>query len=250
MRRSVFATLVIAAMTLVASCQSSSPSLSNRYGDCTFKPHTVCRNQNLTSLSLEFSDLTGADFSGSDFTHSDLRNAILRDAKLVGAILFKTDLIRADLRGADLTGATLFGTRLDHANWAGATRTDIHYCVTVLPDGTLSTCKALDSAPVSGPSDPPAVAAFALHRPIKCLNDGIGEGVNVDWKVEHSTNVVFLIDDVRASDAQAKRGVKRLPVPCDRKSHRVTIQAFGTVPPIATQSFTMSIGPGKERPEL
>lgn len=249
MRRSVFATLVIAAMTLAAGCSSSGVSLSNRYGDCTFAPHTVCRNQNLTSLSLEYSDLTGADFTGSDFTHTDLRNAILRNAKLVGAILTKADLTHADLRGADLSGATLFSSRLDSADWTGSNRSDIRYCQTVLPDGTLSTCKALD-VEVPGDPDPPAIATFELRRPIRCLNDGIGEGVDVDWRVQHSTNVVFLIDDVRASDAQAKRGVKRLPVPCDRKSHRVTIQAFGAVPPIATKSFTMSIGPGKERPEL
>jgi Uncharacterized low-complexity proteins len=249
MRRSVFATLVIAAMTLAAGCSSSSPTLSNRYGDCTFEPHTVCRNQNLTSLSLEFSDLTGADFSGSDFTHTDLRNAILRNAKLVGTILTKADLNRADLRGADLSGSRMFSTRLDNADWTGSNRTDIHYCQTVLPDGTLSTCKLLD-VPVAGPTDPPAIATFEMHRPVQCLNDGIGEGVEVDWKVEHSTNVVFLIDDVRASDAQGTSGVKRLPVPCDRKTHRLTIQAFGAAPPIATQSFTMSIAPAKERPAL
>lgn len=249
MRRSVFATLVIAAMTLAAGCSSSSATLSNRYGDCTFKPHTVCRNQNLTSLSLEFSDLTGADFTGSDFTHTDLRNAILKGAKLVGAILTQTDLNRADLRGADLSGATLFSSRLDNADWAGSNRAGIRYCLTVLPDGSLSTCKALTiTAPIS--SKPPVIARFEPHRPVRCFNDGIGEGVEVAWKIRNSLNVVFLIDDIRASDAQGTHGIKRLPVPCDRKPHRVTIQAFGAAPPIATQSFTMSVGPGKERPEL
>ena len=249
MRRSLFATLVIAAMTIAASCSSSSAALSNRYGDCTFKPHTVCRNQNLTSLSLEFSDLTGADFSGSDFTHTDLRNAILRNAKLVGTILTRADLNRADLRGADLSGSRMFSTRLDNADWTGSNRTDIQFCTTVLPDGTLSTCKLLDVT-VPGSSVPPAIATFEMHQPARCLNDGIGEGVEVDWKVKHSTNVVFLIDDVRASDAQGTGGIKRLPVPCDSKTHRLTLQAFGAVPPVATKSFTTSVKPAKEQPEL
>ena len=249
MRRSLFATLVIAAMTIAASCSSSGSTLSNRYGDCTFKPHTVCRNQNLTSLSLEFSDLTGADFSGSDFTHSDLRNAILRNAKLVGTILTQVDLNRADLRGADLSGSRMFNTRLDNANWTGSNRSDVQYCHAVLPDSTLSTCKLLD-VPVPGSSNPPKIATFEMHRPVQCLNDGIGEGVEVDWKVRHATNVVFLIDDIRASDAQGTGGVKRLPVPCDRKTHRLTLQAFGAVPPVATKSFRMSVKPAKERSEL
>ena len=249
MRRPGFAIVAVVAMAVSASCQGSSTGLSNRFGGCTFEPHTVCRGQDLASLSLEFSDLTGADFSNSSLNHSDLRHAMLRDAKLVNVNFGKADLTGADLRGADLSGAVLFQARLDNANWDGSTRTGARFCQTVLPDGRLSTCEALDSV-VGAPVAPPAVVEFRLHQPVRCLNDGVGEGVEVDWRVQRSSSVAFLVDDVRAGDATGSHGIKRVPVQCDNTRHRLTIQAFGAVPPVAARSLTMSLAPGKELPPI
>lgn len=234
----------IAAVVVTAGCQSSGgASLSDRFGDCTIRPRTVCTNQNLAALSLNGSDLTGADFTDSDMNHADLHNAILRDAKLVNANLVGVDLTGADLRGADLSGAALFIARLEKADWANSIRTGTRFCETVLPDGTMSDCPELNpSVPIVAPK-PPSIEVFAVHRPLRCLDDGIGQGFEMDWKVRRATNVAFLIDDIRASTASGSHGVQRLPIKCDNGSHVVTIQAFGATPPPALKSVTVAVGP-------
>lgn len=202
-------------------------------------------------MTLQNSDLTGADFSGSKFNHTDLRNSILRDAKFVKADLGATDLTNADLRGADLSGALLFRVIFDGANWTGSNRTGAQYCDTVLPDGALSTCQVLDSAATPAPAQqPPAVLQFRLRRPVRCLKDALGEGVEVDWGVSRATSVSFLRDNVRVADGSGSSGIKRLPVPCDRKSYRLTIQAFGAAPPVASRSVTVALEPGVESPGI
>lgn len=250
MRRRGLAILVMVAWVLVG-CESSQPTLENRVGDCTFRPHTVCRNQDLSSLVLQNSDLTGADFSGSKFNNTDLRNSILRDAKFVKADLGATDLTNADLRGADLSGALLFRVVFDGANWAGSNRAGAQYCDTVLPDGSLSTCQILNTTGAPPPVlRPPAVLQFRLHRPVRCLKDALGEGVELDWSVAKATSVSFLRNDVRVADGSGSSGIKRIPVPCDRKSYRLTIQAFGAAPPVASRSVTVALEPGVESPGL
>ena len=106
MHRSWFAAVTVAAVIALTSCQNSNPTLTNHFGDCTFAPHAVCRNQNLGALNLESMDLTGMDLSGSDLTDSDLHGAILRNATLVGTNLSAVNLSGADLRGANLTPAS------------------------------------------------------------------------------------------------------------------------------------------------
>ncbi len=242
MRRAVASLLAGAAAVVLVGCGSNDTSLGNRFGDCTFDPHTVCTNQNLKSLSLASSDLTGADFSGSDLKGTDLNHAILRDTKFVGSKLWVTDLTGADLRGADLSGATLFDAHLEGADWTGANLSGVQYCNTFLPDGSMSDCPALDVTVSGPPSTPPSVTSFSTSQPVTCLNDAIGEGIEVDWKVKNATSVSFLVDDVRATTAAGSHGVKRVPVNCDGKPHVFTIQAFGAVPPLATQSFTVNVG--------
>jgi hypothetical protein len=190
---------------------------------------------------LESSDLTGADLSGSDMTGTDLRRAILRDAKLVGTNLSAVDLTGADLRGADLSGATLFRAHLENADWTGSDRSGVGYCETFFPDGTVSDCKDLEQKGSSGPTPRPAIVTFEPSRPFTCLDDAIGQGVEVNWKVRNSTTVAFLVDGVGATTATGTHGIQRIPAECDGAVHTFTIQAFGPVPPLATESFTRSV---------
>ncbi len=242
MRRAVVSLLAGAAVLVAVGCQSNDTSLATRFGDCTFAAHAVCTHQNLAALSLQATDLTGADFSGSDMTGTDLSNAILRDAKLVGTNLSAVDLTGADLRGADLSGATLFRAHLEDADWTGANRSNVGYCETFFPDGTVSDCKDLEVAGGNGQTTPPSVTTFAPSPPGTCLNDAVGQGIEVAWKVRNANTVSFLVDDVRATTAAGTHGVKRVPVPCDGQRHRFTIQAFGTVLPLATKSFSVNVG--------
>jgi hypothetical protein len=244
MRRPGIASAVLLAGALVVGCQSSSgQGLSNRFGDCTFAPHAVCTGQNLAALTLDGSDLTGADFSGSDFSHADLRNVILRNANLKDANLVGADLSHADLRNANLSGAALFTTRLDNADWTGSNRTGARFCQTRMPDGTMSACPDLESIAPPAQPKPPAIEVFAVHRPLRCLDDGVGEGFEVDWKTLRASNVAFLIDDIRASTASGNGGVQRLPMKCDNRQHVVVLQAFGSTPPLASKSLTVSLAP-------
>jgi hypothetical protein len=173
---------------------------------------------------------------------TDLSNAILRDAKLVGTNLSGVDLTNADLRGADLSGATLFRAHFEDADWTGANRANVRLCETFFPDGTVSDCKDLEVAGGTGQTPPPSVTTFAPTLPAACLNDALGQGLEVAWKVRNANTVSFLVDDVRATTAAGTHGVKRVPVPCDGQRHRFTLQAFGTVPPIATRSFSVIVG--------
>ena len=244
MRRPSLVSAVLFAGALVAGCQSSSvQGLTNRFGDCTFAPHAVCTGQNLAALTLDGSDLTGADFSGSDLSHADLRGVILRDANLKDADLVGADLSDADLRNANLSGAALFTARLDRADWTGSNRTGTRFCQTRLPDGTMSACRDLESFVPPAPTKPPAIETFTVHRPLRCLDDGVGEGFEVDWKVVRASNVAFLIDDIRSTSASGNGGIQRLPMQCDNRQHVVTLQAFGSSPPPATQSLTVALAP-------
>lgn len=237
MRRVLASLVAVAGLVVITSCSNGASGLGNRFGDCTFEPQAVCTNQDLQSLGLEATDLTGADFSGSDMTGTNLRNAILRDAKLVGTNLSAVDLTGADLRGADLTNATLFRAHLEDADWTGSDRSGVGYCETFFPDGTVSDCKDLEVGS-SGPAALPSVVTFEPLQPFTCLNDALGQGVEVSWKVRNSTTVAFLVDDVRATTATGRHGIKRIPVECDGARHVFTIQAFGVVPPLVSESFT------------
>ena len=239
MRRSWFAIVAVAAAVAMTGCQNSSPTVANRFGDCTFAPHAVCRDQNLGAVNLEAMDLTGIDLSGSDLTDADMHHVILRNATLVGTNLSAANLSGADLRGANLTKAALFRARLDRADWAGSLRTGVRLCQTLLPDSTVSDCKELEVSGHIGPLIPPTIVRFAPHEPAKCLDDGVGQGVEVEWSVQHADTVTFLVDGLRASSATRTSGVKRLPMPCDGKQRTVTILAFGATPPPAQSTFSL-----------
>lgn len=247
MRRSALLVIAAAVVVLGTGCGSSGPEFSNRFGDCVFEPGTTCTNQDFTALNLESSDLTGANFSGSNFRNADLRNVILRNANLSGTQMLGADLTGADLRGADLSGAELFSATMDNVRWAGANRTGIKLCQTLLPNGTVSDCPDLDNVTPPPPKGPPAIVTFAPHEPVRCIVDAIGEGIEVDWKVRNAESAVFLVDDVEASTQLGSGGIKRLPFPCDHHTHTVTIKVSGDTPPVATRSFDLKLGPTRPR---
>ena len=242
MRRTAVGIVLVASALAGVSCTSPEPELTNRFGDCNFQPGTDCHGQNLAAVSIPATDLTGANLSGVSLEDADLRNVIFRNANLSTANLSGADLTGADLRGANLSDAVLFRATMDRVDWSGANRSGTKFCNTLLPDGSVSDCRAIDdlTAPVVEVK-PAVVVTFKPHRPIECFNDGAGMGIEVDWKVRNATSVVFLIDDLQASIGLGTRGIKRLPFPCDGERHRVTIQAFGAVPPLVTSSFTVAV---------
>lgn len=242
MRRVLASFMALAGVVAITSCSGGGTRLEDRFGDCRFAPHAVCKHQDLEALGLQSRDLTGADFSGSVMTGTDLRGAILRDAKLVGTNLSGVDLTGADLRGADLSGARLFLAHLENADWTGSHRSGVGYCETFFPDGTVSDCNNPVVKGSSGPTALPAIVTFEPSRPFTCLDDALGQGVEVNWKVRNSTTVAFLVDDVNATTATGTHGIQRVPVECDGALHTFTIQAFGPVPPLAAESFVRSVG--------
>jgi hypothetical protein len=238
---------VLATAVVVAGCGGTHREISNGFGDCTFQPKTVCRNQDLSSIAASNSDLDGADLSGANLTGADLRRVSLRDARLVKTILNGADLSGADLRNADLTGASLIGTILDNADLDGTNQTDVRYCNTALPDGSVTDCKFLDG-PKGKPDPPPRVVRARAHKPVRCIVDGIGDGIEVDFKTRHAQSVVFSVDDVRASDTRFGDGIQRIPFTCDGHPHTVSVEAFGRTAPPATRTFTVSVEEGTPAP--
>jgi len=247
MRGSRIAWAVLAAVTLAAGCGGSDREISNRYGDCTFEPNTVCPNQDLSAIAAPNSDLNGADLSGARLVGADLRQVSLRNAKLVKTVLNGADLTGADLSGADLSGAYLIQATLDRADLAGANQTGVTFCNTVLPDGTVTDCKLLVGKP-GKPDPPPQIVRARAHRPVRCIVDGIGDGIEVDYRTKHAQSVVFSVDDVRASDSRFADGIQRIPFTCDGHLHTVTVEAFGRTAPPASRSFTVSVEEGTAAP--
>jgi hypothetical protein len=248
MRGARYACAVLATVLLVAGCGSSGREISNRFGDCTFRPKTVCRDQDLSSIAASNSDLNGADLSGSNLTGADLRNVSLRGAKLVKTRFNGADLTAADLRNADLSGAFMVGTTLDHADMSNTNQSGVTFCNTVMPDGTVTDCKFLESTTPGKPAKPPRILQARAHRPVHCIVDGIGDGIEVDYRVKNAQSVVFSVDDVRVSDSRFVEGIQRIPFTCDGHVHTVNLQAFGKAPPPASRSFRVSVEEGTPEP--
>ena len=240
-----FVLVAVAALVVLGGCGSAGSPLSNRFGDCTFDPNARCANQDLVAVNIPSTDLTGADFSGSDLRRADLRYTILRNVNFSGTNLSNANLTGADLRGANLANAQLFQSTLDRADWTGANRAGTRYCETLLPDGSVSDCREITDLEVPVvTAKPPVVVNFGPRPPVQCFNDGAGEGIEVDWLLRDATSAGFLVDDIQASSALGSSGITRIPFPCDRRTHKVTIQAFGAVPPLAAASFSLTLGPG------
>jgi hypothetical protein len=249
MRRARIACAVLAVGLLAAGCGSSGREISDRYGECTFRPRAVCPNQDLSSIAASNSNLNGADLSGTNLTGADLRDVSFRGANLAKAVLNGADLTGADLRNANLSGAALVGTTLDQADLSDTNQTGVTFCNTVMPDGTVTDCKLVTSAERPTKADPPPrVLTARARRPVRCIVDGIGDGLEIDYSVKYAQSVLFSVDGVRASVSNGQIGIQRIPFPCDGHPHRVQVQAFGRTPPVASRSFTVSVEEGTPAP--
>ncbi len=232
----------LVAFGLVA-CSSPDPGFSNRFGECVFEPGTQCPDADLAAVSAPQSDLHGANFARANLKGVDFGHANLRNVDFSGANLSRANLTGVDLRGANLSSAILFQATLTGSQWRGSNRDGTRYCETLLPSGAVSDCPELDVV-IPEDSTPAAIVTFEPVQPARCRTDFIGEGVEVNWRVRDASSVSFLVDGAPVASSSGRRGVKRLPFPCDDAPHEVSIQAFGAAPPFATASFTLSVPPG------
>ena len=240
--------MVLLAVALLAAACSTSSSSSDQAGPCDIHPGTVCRNEDLQGVSMVAADLHGADFSGSDLSNADLRNADLTGANLVKAQLGAANLAGASLRNANLSGATLFSTNLTGANMTGAIKTGWYACNVTQPDGALvpGDCPVSPGGSivpaVKAPTGPPVVRYFRPERPVRCLNDASGTGIEVEWSTQNVSAVSFAVSNVRIDGGSVQAtGSQRLPFICDGKPHPVAMQGFGSQSRIATASFTVAL---------
>lgn len=233
---------------LAAACSSGAAETDEVGATCKVAEGTVCRGQNLQSVSLVATNLRGADFSGSDLTTSDFRDADLTGAKFVGSVLSGVNFTGANLRDADLSKATLYFTNFTDADLRGVNRAGAFDCNTTRPDGAL-----VEGACERGPSPvtpsstgkavtgPPTIEYFRLVPPGTCVNDAEGIGIDVEWSTRNATGLTFAVDGLRIDSANKARGSKHLPFICDGKPHTVTMEALGPLPPLATATFTKSL---------
>ena len=159
----------------------------------------------------------------------------LRDAKLVKTILNGADLTGADLRDADLTGASLINATLDHADLTDTDQTGITFCNTVMPDGTVTDCKFLQSnrAGEAGPAaaDPRGAGppAGAVHRRRHRRRHR--------GRLPHAARAERGVLGRRRAGQRLRTspsGIQRIPFTCDGHPHTVTVEAFGRTAPPAT----------------
>jgi hypothetical protein len=248
MRPARYACVVFATIATLAACGSSEREITNRFGDCTFEARTVCRGQDLEAIAASNSDLDGADFSGANLTGADLRDVSFRNATLVGTVLNGADLTGADLSNADFSKAKLIGTSFEAADLYRTTQTDAVFCNTVMPDGTVTDCQFLVPTKPGKTLRPPQIVRAGAHKPVVCIVDGIGDGIEIDFRVRRAQSVIFSVDDARVSQANVDRGIKRIPFTCDGRPHTVSLEAFGRASPTARTSFEVSVEAGKPRP--
>ena len=132
---------------------------------------------------------------------------------------------------------------------ANTVQTGATFCNTVLSDGSVTDCKVFPGGSTAKPDPPPRIVVARAHRPVRCIVDGIGDGIEVEYRVLHAQSVVFSVDDVRASDSTFTRGIQRIPFTCDGHPHTVTVEAFGRTVPPAQRSFTVSVEEGTAAPQ-
>jgi len=79
------------------------------------------QNANLTQATLDFADLSGADLAHANMTQVTAKHAKFTNADLSGAVLDQADLTSADLSKAKVGGASFTQATLDHTTFTGAT---------------------------------------------------------------------------------------------------------------------------------
>ncbi len=214
-------------IAVAAGCSSSAAETDEVGATCKVRPHTVCRDQDLQSVSMVAADLRGADFSGSNLSSTDLTEADLRGAKFVGSNLAGVTFAGADLRGADLSKSLLYYTNFTDADLTGINRAGWIDCFSVQPDGSLGACPtptgdaASQTTKPAAPTDtaPPVINFFRMEPPGKCIYDAEGTGIEVEWSAQHVTSLVFSIDGIRV-DTQTKPRIHAAAIRVQRKAAR------------------------------
>lgn len=106
----------------------------------------------LTSASLDGSDLCAMNLDGVDLNGSELESVSLDRASLQGAELINANLRGASLRKAKLKGANLQGANLQETFLTGADFTDVILIETLFVTVNLSAVENLDTCRHFGPS--------------------------------------------------------------------------------------------------
>ena len=246
MRRLHIVCIALLGVLIVVGCSDDGAVRANDvFGGCKIRAKSSCPDQDLRGVSLVSANMRGMDLTRANLGGADLREVDLAGARLVNADLSNADLTAADLRGADLTNSALNFTNFSRAEMAGAILTGATICNTTLSDGRTDPgiCTVKPVATPGAPTGPPVIVSFGPAPPAKCISDGAGDGIEVAWVARNVTGITFLVDNIRVEGATKPRSSLRIPFACDDKPHRVTMQAYG-LPPLATASFTLSVGPG------
>ena len=236
---------LLGVLILVGCSDGGSVQANDVFGGCKIRPKSSCPDQDLRGVSLVSANMRGMDLTRAKLAGADLRDVDLAGARLVNADLSNADLSEADLTGADLSNSTLNFTNFSRAQMTGAILTGASLCNTTLSNGRTDpgNCAAQPLPTPGAAVGPPVITAFGPTPPAQCISDGAGDGIEVAWVTRNVTGMTFLVDNIRVEGATKPRASLRIPFACDNKPHQVTMQAYG-LPPLATASFTLSVGPG------
>jgi len=210
-------------VVVLAGCGGGSSAPSTVSG-CAIQPATSCPNADLSGADLSGADLTKANLSGANLTDVDLKGADLTQANLTGAQIVDANLDDADLTGTDLTGATIQGTTLDGAYLCGTTRTNGTTDDTSCPPSPASTTETTttETTPIEA-----TVTTFSVGT-FDCPAGATEAPVKVSWQTQAATAVEFAIDGQApgASAGYGPSGTANLSVPCNGKTHEISVTAL------------------------
>ena len=101
------------------------------------------------------------------------------------------------------------------------------------PGGQISASRQVNTSNNPPPPTGPSISRFDLLDDVTC--GGASVDVPAAWVTQNVQAVDFAVDGQPLSAAAGfpVTGVGRIPVPCDGKSHTVTLTATGTGPPVA-----------------
>ena len=221
---------------LIAGCGGSDGS--ETVNDCVIEASTVCPSADLSGADLSDADLSGATLTSANLQDTNLSGANLTDADLSGAQIVNADLSDADLTRTNLTGATISGTDLDGATLCGTTRTDGTIDDTSCPASTETT-ETTDTTQTT--TTTPTSAAEITSLEVGDLNCGAATTapVSVTWETADATAVEIVVDAVTPA-GYGPSGTADVVVPCDDRSHRITITPRSDAGPGPSESAEVS----------
>jgi hypothetical protein len=215
--RLTYPVLTITAITVVllaVGCGGSSGPESSVNG-CAIQPATACTGIDLSGANLAGANLSQADLSKTNLKDTNLSGANLTEANLRGAQMVDTNLSDANLTSANLTGATVTGANLDGATLCGTTRTDGTTDDTSCPASTEST------ETQTTVTSEAKVTTFDVGD-LSCSSGAATAPAEVSWETENATAVEIGVDSFTPA-AFGPSGTANVTVPCDGKSHEISI---------------------------